>query len=81
MRFDDSKEINTHLKRLRDAIRALSPGKTRDTMQARFDLVITRLEQLPERIMAQWPFADVAEMEMVRHTELLWALDAWDIEP
>jgi hypothetical protein len=78
--FDDTKEINNCLKDLRDLIRAMPPGKTQDAFQARFELVLDRIEQLPARIMAQWPFADVDEMEMVRHTELLWAMSALESE-
>ena len=36
------------------------------------------IKEMNARVMLQWPFADDDEFQMVRNTEMLWALAAWE---
>jgi hypothetical protein len=58
-------------------IRELPLGQQRDQAQARFDLVIARLQDVPRRVLAQ-TFADGSELAANYHSEMKRALDAWD---
>ena len=77
----EAKEINTALKLVRDIIRSLPVGRNRDILQARFELTLDRIEQIPARVMLQYDAGTVAnngEFDDIRRTELLWALSAME---
>jgi hypothetical protein len=79
---NDSKQINASLRQVRDLIHALPLGRDRDALQARFDLVLDRIEQVPARVMAQFgTVVDGAELAEVWGAEMLRAIEPLDIEP
>jgi hypothetical protein len=53
-------------------------GAGRDELERRFNRMIARIKEMNARVMLQWPFADDDEFQMVRNTEMLWALAAWE---
>jgi hypothetical protein len=77
-----SKMINAALKQVLDLIQRCEPGHGRDVLQARFDLTIDRIAQIPERVMLQFDAGTIGsniEFDDVRRTELLWALDPLNV--
>jgi hypothetical protein len=80
---NDSKQINASLRLMRDLIQTLPLGKDREALQSRFDQVVSRIEQVPARVMAQFDENTIAnneELEAVYRMELLWAIGPLDIE-
>jgi hypothetical protein len=79
--MSEAKELGRALRLIQDKIMAAPPGKDRDEAEMRFNRIVTRLKLVPDRAIAQWPFADDNEMRLVQDTEILWALSAfWDDE-
>jgi hypothetical protein len=76
----ESRELGRALRKVQDKIHACPPGAARDELERRFNRVIARLKAMTARVMLQWPFADDDDLQMVRDTELLWALSAWEDE-
>jgi hypothetical protein len=76
--MNEAKELGRSLRVIQDMVAAMRPGKDRDEAEMRFNRIVTRLTILPDRVMAQWPFADDNEMRLVQDTEILWALSAWE---
>jgi hypothetical protein len=76
-------EINEMLRTIRDCIRVAQPGHDRDRMQARFDRVIKRIAQVPDRVMAQARFdanglSDGPQIAAVWRAEMESALSVWE---
>lgn len=76
-------DINASLRLMRDLIRILPLGASRDAMQARFDLTVSRIAAVPDRVMAQYDAgtcADSAEVAAVWRLEMFWALAPLEVE-
>jgi hypothetical protein len=74
---EETRELGRSLRAVQDMIFASPPGRDRDEAELRFNRVVRRLKLVPERAIAQWPFADDNEMRLVQGTEYLWALSAF----
>jgi hypothetical protein len=66
------------LREIQATIAACEPCLERDRMQARFDLMLRRLEDCPRRVADRAPFATSAEAEVALREELEFALAAWE---
>jgi hypothetical protein len=75
--MSEAKELGRSLRAIQDMVAAMRPGKERDEAEMRFNRIVARFKIVPDRIMAQWPFADDSEMRLVQDTEYLWALSAF----
>jgi hypothetical protein len=75
---EETRELGRSLRAVQDMIFASPPGRDRDEAEMRFNRVVRRLKLVPDRAIAQWPFADDAEMRLVQETEIMWALSAWE---
>jgi hypothetical protein len=66
------------LRELQATIAVCEPGLEKDRAQARFDLMVQRLQDCPRRVADRSPFATSAEAEVVLREELEFALAAWE---
>jgi hypothetical protein len=76
----DTNEINELLKSLRDGIRAIQPGPDRERLQNRFDRMLDRIEQVPDRVMKQYDECGLRggpELVAAYRDEMLSALAVW----
>jgi hypothetical protein len=78
----ETQEINAMLLKMRDGIRAVRPGPVRDWMQGRFDRMIDRIGQVPDRVMAEYDKRGLKggspELAKVWRTEMESALSVWE---
>ena len=74
----ESRTVGRELRKVQDIIHAMLSGAVRDGLERRFNRMIARIKEMDARVMLQWPFADDDEFQMVRDTEMLWALSAWE---
>jgi hypothetical protein len=77
----ETQEINAMLLKMRDGIRAVRPGPDRDRMQGRFDRMIDRIAQVPDRVMAEYDKRGLKggpEVAKVWRTEMESALSVWE---
>jgi hypothetical protein len=65
------------LKQMQDSIDIYPPGETRDAMQAKYDRLMLRLKEAPERLAALGPVGSRDEALKLVHDELLYALRGW----
>jgi hypothetical protein len=71
------KELGVALCNMREVIASCEPCPEKDRMQARFDLMVERLKDIPRRVADRAPFATGAEAEAVMREELEFVLAAW----
>lgn len=80
---NDTQDINEKLLIVRDGIRAIRPGPDRDRMQHRFDRMIDRIAQVPDRVLALARFdanglSDGPQIAAVWRVEMESALSVWE---
>jgi hypothetical protein len=78
-RSEETRDIKESLLMIRDTIHALAPGPDRDKFQGRLDRMVTRIEQVPGRVMAAFDDRGLrgAELAAAWRVEMLWAMSAW----
>jgi hypothetical protein len=78
----DDQSTNELLRLMRDMIRAAQPGPDRDRMQHRFDRMIDRIAQVPDRVMAEYDkrglIGGSPELAAIYRTEMESALSVWE---
>ena len=79
---NETQEINAMLLKMRDGIRAVRAGPVRDKMQGRFDRMIDRIAQVPDRVMAEYDkrglIGGSPELAAIYRTEMESALSVWE---
>lgn len=67
------------LRRMQSTIVAAEPGTEKDHMQARFDLMVQRLDDYPRRVADRGPFADRKAAESVLRDDIEFVLAAMEL--